>query len=120
MISTLKKGILNDFHGMLLVKENRPDWEIPTLLMRWVDEKGTNVAFFVTGEARTPFLAMEPLRIYDGQIKGLCVRNASRSANNGVASNVEVHLKFPTKFTLSKKSLAFETDVQFSRLDNIE
>ena len=83
---------------MLIVKEHRTDYDTPTLLLRWSEQNGANVAFFVTGEARNLFLHMETMCIYEGEIRGTCVQNANRSLRYGVASNVEVHLKYLTNF----------------------
>ena len=102
MISSLRKGRANNFQGMLIVKDDRTDYDPPTLLLRWVEQNGASVAFFATGEARKSFLNMETMCIYEGEIRGTCVQNANRSLRYGVASNVEVHLKYLTNFVLSK------------------
>ena len=102
MKSSLRKGKKNQFQGMLILKEHRTDYDTPTLLLRWSEQNGANVAFFVTGEARNLFLHMETMCIYEGEIRGTCVQNANRSLRYGVASNVEVHLKYLTNFVLSK------------------
>ena len=102
MISSLRKGRANNFQGMLIVKDDRTDYDPPTLLLRWVEQNGASVAFFATGEARNSFLNMETMCIYQGEIRGTCVQNVNKSSRFGVTSNVEVNLKHLTNFTLSQ------------------
>ena len=87
---------------MLIVKDDRKDYDPPTLLLRWVEQNGASVAFFATGEARNSFLNMETMCIYQGEIRGTCVQNVNKSSRFGVTSNVEVNLKHLTNFTLSQ------------------
>ena len=61
MLTSLRKGKNNQFQGMLIVKEHRTDYDTPTLLLRWLEQNGASVAFFVTGEARDLFLHMETM-----------------------------------------------------------
>ena len=102
MLTSLRKGKNNQFQGMLIVKAHRTDYDTPTLLLRWLEQNGASVAFFVTGEARDLFLHMETMCIYEGEVRGTCVQNAHKSVRYGVSSNVEVNLKYVTNFTLSK------------------
>ena len=113
MMSSLRKGRVNKFQGMLIVKDDRTDYDQPTLLLRWAEQNGANVAFFVTGEARNAFLHMDTMCIYEGEIRATCVQNANKTLRYGVASNVEVNLKHVTNFTLSQHAWPLKHDYAF-------
>ena len=87
---------------MLVAKAKPSGWGKETLLLRFMEETGTNTAFQVAGEALKDFANCELWRVYDMEVAGSCVKSFDTESKYGVRNTQEVRLQYPCKLRLSR------------------
>ena len=87
---------LNKFSGMLMAR-GKPNWGLPVMVYRFVEENGVSTNFILTNLAMEQFSCLEEYKIYDMEFPGTCVRTSRSLAKTGIQKSFEVCINYPLK-----------------------
>ena len=88
----------------ILKKTIPPSWSTRTVLLRLINQSGTEVAATATGQALAGLENLLEDVVYEFDIPGKCVKKNSRSASNGISGPIELAFKFPIVVRRGKPS----------------
>ena len=112
--TSLQRFGVTKYCAMCVAKTTPKGWSKPTLLLRFCEQSGANIAFVVTGDALEVMTPCELWRIYDIDVPGKCVKMRGGASKYGVANPLEVHLMFPPKVAVSKSAWQLQFPYDFT------
>ena len=93
-----------DYQGMAICKSFQETWTIPTMLVRMIDQNGTNTIIVATESAIPQFQKLELYRIVDFSIYPNCVKVNKLGKRYGVPGQFEVRVKYEFPMTIATVS----------------